>query len=86
MGLDSVELVMGVEEEFGIQIPDAEAEKFQNVGDMLAFVVREVQAREPDITEEIIWLRLREVIVDQLAVLPEEVTASAEFVRDLGLG
>lgn len=38
--LDIVELVMTVEEEFGIEIPDDEAEKFQNgtVGDVLAYI------------------------------------------------
>ena len=36
--LDAVELVMAVEEEFGIEIPDEEAEKLASVGDILAHV------------------------------------------------
>ena len=33
--LDAVEIIMGIEEEFGIEIPDDEAEKFQTVGDLV---------------------------------------------------
>jgi len=36
--LDAVEIIMGIEEEFDIEIPDADAEGFQNVGDIVAFV------------------------------------------------
>ena len=36
--LDTVELVMALEEEFGIEIPDEEAEKLQTVGDALRYI------------------------------------------------
>ncbi len=36
--LDTVELVMAFEEEFGIEVPDEEAEKLQTVGDVTRFV------------------------------------------------
>lgn len=36
--LDAVELVMAVEEEFGIEVPDDEAEKLVTVGDIVAHV------------------------------------------------
>jgi acyl carrier protein len=36
--LDAVEIIMGIEEEFDIEIPDSEAEGFQNVGDIARFV------------------------------------------------
>ncbi len=36
--LDQVELVMELEEQFGIDIPDEEAEKIQTVGDAMKFV------------------------------------------------
>ena len=36
--LDTVELVMAFEEEFGIEIPDEDAEKLQSVGDAIAYI------------------------------------------------
>ena len=36
--LDAVEIIMGIEEEFGIEIPDEEAEKFQLVGDLVEYI------------------------------------------------
>ena len=36
--LDTVELVMAFEEEFGIEIPDEEAEKIQTVGDAVKYI------------------------------------------------
>ncbi len=37
--LDIVELVMSIEEEFGLQIPDEDAEKIVTVGDVVEYVV-----------------------------------------------
>ncbi|HET8654253.1 MAG TPA: acyl carrier protein [Longimicrobiaceae bacterium] len=36
--LDTVELVMAFEEEFGIEIPDEDAEKLQTVGDAIDYI------------------------------------------------
>jgi acyl carrier protein len=36
--LDTVELVMAFEEEFGIEIPDEDAEKLQSVGDAIDYI------------------------------------------------
>ena len=36
--LDTVELVMAFEEEFGIEIPDDAADTIQTVGDAIAFI------------------------------------------------
>ncbi len=36
--LDTVELVMAFEEEFGIEIPDEDAEKMQTVGDAINYI------------------------------------------------
>jgi len=37
--LDIVEMVMKMEEEFGIEIPDEEAEKIKTVNDVIQYIV-----------------------------------------------
>jgi acyl carrier protein len=36
--LDAVEIIMAIETEFGIEIPDEEAEKFKSVSDIVKYV------------------------------------------------
>jgi len=36
--LDTVELVMALEEEFGVEIPDEDAEKIGTVGDAIKYI------------------------------------------------
>lgn len=36
--LDAVEIIMAIEEEYEIEIPDEEAEKFQTVADLVNYV------------------------------------------------
>jgi NADH dehydrogenase (ubiquinone) 1 alpha/beta subcomplex 1 len=43
--LDTVEVVMAIEEEFAIEIPDAEAEKILTCDDAIAFLVAHPQAK-----------------------------------------
>ena len=42
--LDTVELVMAIEEEFAIEIPDAEADKILSCGDAIAYLSAHPQA------------------------------------------
>ena len=41
--LDIVELVMGLEEEFDMEIPDADAEKVATVGDVVEYIKENVK-------------------------------------------
>ena len=36
--LDAVEIIMAIEDEYGIEIPDEEAEKFQIVRDLVTYI------------------------------------------------
>jgi len=42
--LDTVELVMAFEEEFGMEIPDEEAEKLRTVGDAISYIQNNASA------------------------------------------
>jgi len=42
--LDIVELVMTLEEEFDLEIPDEDAEKIQTVGDAIAYLKERLEA------------------------------------------
>jgi len=43
--LDTVELVMAVEDEFGIEIPDAEADKIQTCKDAVDYIASHPNAK-----------------------------------------
>lgn len=36
--LDAVEIIMALEDEFSVEIPDTEAEKFKSIGDIVKFI------------------------------------------------
>lgn len=73
MGLDAVELLMEVEETFGIAIPDADAEKITTVGALHRYIVaklgldasRRARSRCPSQAE---FHRLRRALVEGLGV------------------
>ncbi len=71
MGLDSVEIVMAIEDEFGITIPDEQAQDCHTVGELIEIVwsigpsddrsYREVKNRIRSMVAEQMGLRLRDV-------------------------
>jgi acyl carrier protein len=44
--LDTVEVVMALEEEFGIEIPDEEAEKITTVGEAIKYIEAKAKKKE----------------------------------------
>ncbi|HTO52050.1 MAG TPA: acyl carrier protein [Myxococcota bacterium] len=44
--LDIVELVMAIEEEFGLEIPDEDAERMQNIADAINYVEERTAGRD----------------------------------------
>ena len=83
MGLDGVELIMRIEEEFDIEIPDEDAERLTTVGSIADYVAERSQAplrRHPEI-----WERVRAIVIDELAVPENKVVRDARLVQDLNL-
>ncbi|MBQ7558836.1 MAG: acyl carrier protein [Synergistales bacterium] len=44
--LDIVELIMGIEDEFGIEIPDEDAEKLTSVGEALKYTLEKIDVED----------------------------------------
>lgn len=84
MGLDTVELVLAVEEVFQIDIPDDIAASITTVGGLHEFVVAElIRLKRPNVHRDIVYDLLKNIICMQLGVKPEEVIPTARFVQDL---
>ena len=84
MGLDTVELILSVEESFEIEISNGVAERIQTVGDLHEFVVSElIRLERPNINRDIVFDILKNLICFQLGVKPEEVVPGAHFIKDL---
>ena len=83
MGLDTVELVMAIEEEFEMQISDGEAERLLTVGNIHERVIQTLTERGQPVESEQIWERVKAVVARQLGVSPDAVTRSARIVEDL---
>jgi acyl carrier protein len=83
MGLDTVELIKAVEEEFGIEIPNKDASNLATLGDLKGYVIRALRTHGESSVDIQIWNRLSAVVVRQLSVRPDEVTRSEHMVRDL---
>ncbi len=86
MGLDTVEFILGIEDEYSIRISDAEAEELAKVGDLAQFIVGKVKKEHGKILEEgkVLDEIIRRLVNDH-AVDRDTITPDSNFVRDLGL-
>ncbi|MFS8540737.1 MAG: acyl carrier protein [Tissierellales bacterium] len=41
--LDAVEIMMAIEDEFGVEIPDEDAENFRSIGDIVNYVEQKME-------------------------------------------
>ncbi len=88
MSLDTVELIMGIEDEFKITIPDEEASKLETIGDIYFFVLKKLEgtsrlsSKSPN--DDLVWERIKKIVVYQLGVKPEQVMKTSHIVTDLG--
>lgn len=87
MGLETVELILSVEEEFGLSIPNTEAAKLATVGALSSYIRLQLEEQHLRTLSEAeaaaIWERLKQIVVEQFGVRPELVTPSAFIVDDL---
>lgn len=69
MGLDSVELVMAIEEEFGVEIPDADAGLMYTVGDVYEWLKSRIASADPIacLTQRVFY-KLRRALIENYGV------------------
>ncbi len=84
MGLDIVEIVVDIEKEFGVEIPNSEAPHLLRLEDMKKFIVHEIRKRGDKTLAIDIWRRLQAIVVER-GFRAEEVTPETHLVDDLGL-
>lgn len=85
MELETVELIMAVEEEFIIEIPDDRAERIVSIGELRNVVLAELRrfdrGREPDAVLD----RISEIAAHFAHVERGSVGANTMLIADLGL-
>jgi acyl carrier protein len=86
VGLDAVELIMAIEEEFDLEIPNERAAKIFTVGDLHAYLISELgRLGRADRDDARVYARMRDIICRETAIEPAEVVPSARFIADLRL-
>jgi len=89
LGLDSVQIVLTVEERFGIKISDAEAERLLRVADLHACIARKLKERgavaeaSRDWTDQQLLEEIRDIVVEEVGVPRKRITWDARFHADL---
>ena len=85
MGLDTIEMVMQIEEEFSIEVPDVVASELITVGDFAQYLEESTKGMPTDTNYNQACNRIIEILVDDYRVNPKGITAKSRFVKDLGL-
>jgi acyl carrier protein len=84
MGLDSVEIVMKVENHFDISIPDDVAEKLSTVGLLHEYVYAELQRKKRrDVGYSQVFDDIRDILVKQLGIDSRQIQRESHFIHDL---
>ena len=84
MGLGNLDLTLTVEKEFGIKIPDGDADRLMTVGSVIDYVIEKTGwlSREP-IAERIRYLAWQNAGTRSVARSPEQITEEMSFYNDL---
>ncbi|MBA3859287.1 MAG: hypothetical protein C0507_20475 [Cyanobacteria bacterium PR.3.49] len=92
MGLDSVLLLEAIEEEFGLEIPDQEAEKMVTVGDTFNYLKGRVKTISPeDCLTQRVFYKLRRALIQNYklhrhAITPDTVLSELLSLKEIEEG
>lgn len=80
MGLDSVELVMEFEKKFGIEIPDADAEKLTTVGSVHEYIYNRIlSAKSHNCLSQHLFYKIRQYFFDHLIIPKSAISAKSNI-------
>ncbi len=85
MDLETVELIMAVEEEFIIEIPDDRAERIVSIGELSNVVMAELQRFDRRREADMVLNRIAEIAASFAHVDRGSVGADTMLIEDLGL-
>ena len=82
-GFDSVELIMDVEDTFGISIPDREAERLHTPGELTAYLIRHLGAGPDDANSKCAgaaaFYRTRRLLLERFGVSRQEIEPGTQI-------
>lgn len=81
MGLEGIEVVMMIEEEFGVSLDSQETSRVKTVGELIDLVQRTVPRK--DASCEDIALRVREIVAYEVNMPLETIQPHLRFRKDL---
>lgn len=84
MGLDTVELVMTFEKEFGITIPDSAAANMHTPRDVAVFVSEERSRLLRPMSESEIARQIKEIVIRHLGIAETDYSEHKRFIEDFG--
>ncbi len=84
--LDFVEIIMEIEKEFGINIPDDQAEQFIIVEDLVNYIAVQFDPQTPENPNAAIFAKIQEIILDKIEI-PEGLVLNLQtnLRKDLGM-
>lgn len=85
MGLDLVEMVMRVEEEFEIEIPDEVAETMITPKNIIEYVIEQPNVKLKMRPRESIANQIWTIIEDEGGVLRDDYDEDSRFIEDMGM-
>lgn len=85
MGLDTVELVIDIENEFSIEISDKDAETLGIVGDIARYVEAQTKNTHHAVTFDMALRKIIEILESQYGIPQGKVNSMSHVVFDLGL-
>ena len=86
MGMDTVEIVLWAEDEFGVAMPDEEVGDIYTVGEFASYIATKVSAKTGNhTTYEDTLPKIIDILVQDYGAQRNNIQLSSRFIEDIGL-